>query len=73
MGGLAQGLGIRKGGGVGWDPPPPPRVPLGVRETVAGHRLGALEEGGGGHPPLSDASLTPYVTFRLVVAPLRGP
>ena len=31
----------------------------GVRGTVAGHRLGALEEGGGGYPPppRSNASL----------------
>ena len=31
---------------------------LGVRETVAGHRLGALEGGGGGSPP-SHTSLDP--------------
>ena len=29
----------------------PLKLALGVRETAAGHRLGALEEGGGGTPP----------------------
>ena len=35
----------------------PLRLALGVRGTVAGHRLGALEGGGGVPPPLSDACL----------------
>ena len=35
----------------------PLRLALGVRGTVAGHRLGALEGGEGVHPPLSNASL----------------
>ena len=35
----------------------PLRLALGIRGTVAGHRLGALEEGGGYLPP-SNASLT---------------
>ena len=35
----------------------PLKLALGVRETVAGHRLGALEGGGGGAPPPSSASL----------------
>ena len=30
----------------------PLKLALAVRGTVAGHRLGALEEGGGGTPPL---------------------
>ena len=30
----------------------PLRLPLGVRETVAGHRLGALDGGGGVAPPI---------------------
>ena len=34
----------------------PLKLALGVRGTVAGHRLGALEGGGGTSPP-SDASL----------------
>ena len=34
----------------------PLRLALGVRKTVAGHRLGTLEEGGGGYPPPSDAT-----------------
>ena len=29
----------------------PSKLALGVRETVAGHRLGALEGGGGGYLP----------------------
>ena len=36
----------------------PLKLTLGVRDTVAGRRLGALEEGGGGYsPPPSNASL----------------
>ena len=35
----------------------PLKSALAVRETVAGHRLGALEGGGGYLPPLSNASL----------------
>ena len=35
----------------------PLQLALGVRETVAGHRLGALEEGGEGTSPPSNASL----------------
>ena len=35
----------------------PLRLALSVRGTVAGHRLGALEGGGGGSPP-SNASLS---------------
>ena len=35
----------------------PLRPALGVRETVAGHRLGALRGGGGGTSPTSNASL----------------
>ena len=38
----------------------PLRLALGVRGTVAGHRLGALESGGGGASPPSNASLGPY-------------
>ena len=37
----------------------PLRLALGVRGTVAGHRLGALERGGGGTSPPSSASLGP--------------
>ena len=29
----------------------PLRLAVAVRETLAGHGLGALEEGGGGYPP----------------------
>ena len=36
----------------------PLRLAIGVRETVAGHRLGALG-GGGGAPAASNASLPP--------------
>ena len=35
----------------------PSQLAFGVRGTVAGHRLGALEKGGGGAPPPSNASL----------------
>ena len=35
----------------------PLKLALAVRETVAGHRLGALEEGGRGTSPRSNASL----------------
>ena len=35
----------------------PLKLTLAVRETVAGHRLGALEGGGGGTSPPSNASL----------------
>ena len=35
----------------------PLRLALGVRGTVAGHRLGALGGGGGGNSPPSNASL----------------
>ena len=35
----------------------PLRLAVGARETVAGHRLGGLEGGGGIPPPLSHASL----------------
>ena len=35
----------------------PLRVALGIRGTVAGHRLGALEVGGGGTPPPSNSIL----------------
>ena len=37
----------------------PLRLALGVRETVAGHRLGALEGGRGDPPPPPNASLPP--------------
>ena len=44
------------GGGYCWLQMPL-RLALGVRGTVAGHRLGALEGGGGVPPPPSNASL----------------
>ena len=37
----------------------PLKPALGVRGTVAGDKLGALEEGGGGYLPPSNASLGP--------------
>ena len=40
----------------------PLKLALGVRETVAGHRLGALERGGGATSPPSKASLPPRTT-----------
>ena len=52
----------------------PLKPALGVRETVAGRRLGALEEGGGGNLPCpSNASLRtgrPDSNWRCVDAPL---
>ena len=46
-------------GGGYWRLQMPLRLALGVRETAAGHRLGALEGGGWGPPPLSNAALPP--------------
>ena len=56
---VPRGEGLRGGPRSGWRRLPkrlgalqmPSRLALAVRETVAGHRLGALEGGGGGVPP----------------------
>ena len=41
----------------------PLRLALAVRGTVAGHRLGALEEGGGGYPPFPGVTVGTGIIF----------
>ena len=48
----------------------PLRLALGVRGTVAGHRLGPLEKGGGGTPPPFQCIPGPHLLFcRIGAAP----